>query len=153
MATERILARDQGTTLGGQMARSNTATVEAANMALIVRGDLAAVADYFSTDYVAHVTGRDLSGGHDVVRQIVRTYRRAFSEIELHVDILVTVASRVAWQRTLTAKHTGAFKGFPATGRRIVWREMVTSAFRDGRIAEEWVVTDLAEKLLLARKG
>ena len=29
---------------------------------------------------------------------------------------------------------------------------MVTSEFRDGRIDEEWVVTDLAERLLLARK-
>lgn len=135
------------------MARSKTATIEAANVALIVHGDLAAVAEYFTTDYVAHVTGQDLSGGHEVVRQVVRAYRRAFSEIDLQVDVLVKAASRVAWQRTLTAKHTGPFKGFPATGRQIVWRDMVTSAFRDGRIAEEWVVTDLAEKLLLARKG
>ncbi len=34
---------------------------------------------------------------------------------------------------------------------RISWRDMVTSEFRDGRIAEEWVATDLAERLLLAR--
>jgi hypothetical protein len=42
--------------------------------------------------------------------------------------------------------------GFPATGRPIVWRDMVTSRFQDGRIAEDWVLTDLAERLLLARK-
>lgn len=30
---------------------------------------------------------------------------------------------------------------------------MVTSRFRDGLIAEEWVVTDLAERLLLSRKN
>ena len=29
---------------------------------------------------------------------------------------------------------------------------MVTSRFRDGLIAEEWLITDLAERLLLARK-
>ena len=31
-------------------------------------------------------------------------------------------------------------------------REMVTSRFRDGLIAEDWFLTDLAERLLLARK-
>jgi len=29
---------------------------------------------------------------------------------------------------------------------------MVTSRFRDGLIAEDWLITDLAERLLLARK-
>ena len=134
------------------MARAHVATIEAANLDLIVNGNLAAVGDYFATDYVAHVTGHDFSGGHDVVKKIVRAYRHAFSEIEVNVEILVKAKNRVAWQRTVKAKQTGAFKGFPATGLAIVWRDMITSEFRDGLIAEEWVVTDLAEKLLLARK-
>lgn len=134
------------------MARSNTAMIQAANSALIVDGNLAAVGDYFATDYVAHVTGRSYSGGHEVVKGIVRTYRRAFSEISVEIDILVKARSRIAWQRTLKARHTGAFKGFPGTGLEIVWRDMAVTEFRDGLIAEEWVVTDLAEKLLLARK-
>ncbi|HRW61363.1 MAG TPA: ester cyclase, partial [Defluviicoccus sp.] len=59
---------------------------------------------------------------------------------------------RVAWQRTLRGKHLGAFKGFPPSERPLVWRDMVTSKFRNGQIAEEWIVTDLAERLLAARK-
>ena len=81
-----------------------------------------------------------------------RTYRRAFSDIEVEIEFLVKTKDRIAWQRTLRAKQTGAFKGFPATNRIIIWRDMITSEFRDGLIAEDWVVTDLAEKLLLARK-
>lgn len=30
---------------------------------------------------------------------------------------------------------------------------MITSRFEDGRIPEEWFLTDLAEQLLLERKG
>lgn len=134
------------------MARTNTAIIEAANATLIVNGNLDAVADFFASDYVAHVTGQDFSGGHEVVKKIVRAYRRAFSDIEVEIDILVKAKNRIAWQRTLRAQHTGPFKGFPATDRPIIWRDMVTTEFRDGLIAEEWVVTDLAEKLLLARK-
>lgn len=135
------------------MTLSNTATIKAANSALIVNGNLDAVGDFFATNYVAHVTGQDFSGGHEVVKKIVRAYRRSFSEIEVEIEILVKAKNRIAWQRTLKAKHTGAFKGFPATGLQIVWRDMVTTEFRDGLISEDWVVTDLAEKLLLARKS
>jgi predicted ester cyclase len=67
-------------------------------------------------------------------------------------EILAQGKDRVAWQRTVRATHQGNFKGFAATGRRITWRDMVTSRFRDGLIAEDWVMTDLAERLLLARK-
>ncbi len=134
------------------MARTNAATIEAANTALILNGNLHEVGDFFTPDYVAHVTGQDFSGGHDVVKKIVRTYRRAFSEIEVEIEILVKAKNRIAWQRTLRAIQTGAFKGFPASNRIIIWRDMITSEFCDGLIAEEWVVTDLAEKLLLARK-
>ena len=134
------------------MARTYTSIIEAANANVIVDGNLDSIADYFSPDYVAHVTGQHLTGGHVVVNQVVRAYRRAFSDIAVEVDVLVKERNRVAWQRTLTAKHTGPFKGFPATGKPIIWRDMVVSEFRDGQIAEEWVVTDLAEKLLLSRK-
>jgi predicted ester cyclase len=93
-----------------------------------------------------------MTGGHDAVRKVARMYRRAFPDTEVEVEILVESKDRVAWQRTLRATHKGNFKGFPATGRPIVWRDMVTSRFRDGLIAEDWLITDLAERLLLARK-
>jgi predicted ester cyclase len=34
----------------------------------------------------------------------------------------------------------------------VQWSDQVISEIEDGRIAEEWLVTDLAEQLLLARK-
>jgi predicted ester cyclase len=61
-------------------------------------------------------------------------------------------SDRVAWQRTLRAQQQGAFKGFPPSGRTIVWRDVITSRFRAGLIAEEWIISDLAEQLLLSRK-
>jgi len=70
----------------------------------------------------------------------------------VEVEILVEGPERISWQRTLSATHAGTYLGFPATGRKLVWRDMVTSRFRDGLIVEEWVVTDLAEQLLKARK-
>ena len=134
------------------MSRSLASKIEAANLALIANGNLDAIGEFFTPDYVAHVTNQDLTGGHEAIRTIAGMYRRAFQDLQVEVEILVKGKDRVAWQRMLQATHTGNFKGFPATGRRIVWRDMVTSRFRDGLIAEEWVITDLAERLLLGRK-
>jgi steroid delta-isomerase-like uncharacterized protein len=134
------------------MGRSLESKVEAAASAMFAMGRLDAVGEFFTPDYVAHLTDQDMAGGHGAIRQVLGLYRRAFPDLQVEVEILVKAKDRVAWQRTLRGTQRGAFKGFPATGRSVVWREMVTSRFRDGLIAEEWVITDLAEQLLLARK-
>lgn len=132
--------------------KSLSSKIIAANHTLISDGNHDAVSDFFAADYVAHVTGQDVAGGHKVVRGMLQMYQRAFPHVKVEVEILLEGPDRIAWQRTLRAKQEGAFKGFPASGREIVWRDVVTSHFRDGLIAEEWVISDLAEQLLLSRK-
>jgi steroid delta-isomerase-like uncharacterized protein len=133
------------------VSRSLASRVEAANSALLANGRVGALGEFFTPDYVAHGTDKGMTG-HGAIRRFVAMYRRAFRDIQVEVEILVKAKDRVAWQRTVRATHKGNFKGFPATGRPIVWRDMVTSRFRDGLIAEDWVISDLAERLLLARK-
>ncbi len=132
---------------------SATELLHAANAALLVEGDLAAVERTFTEDYVAHGTRGDMSGGHDGVRRFVRALRKAFTDLTVEVEVLCEDGQRVAWQRTVQGTHAGAFQGFPATGKPLVWRDMLTSRFDGERIAEEWAVSDLAEQLLRARKG
>jgi predicted ester cyclase len=134
------------------MGRSLASRIEAANAALITRGETAAIGEFFAPRYVVHVGDRDVAGGPAWIRRHLDTMRRAFADPEIEVEVLVEGKDRVAWQRTTRATHRGAFKGFPATGRRIVWRDVVTSRFHEGLIAEEWVITDLAEQLLRGRR-
>ena len=88
-----------------------------------------------------------------MVRSVLELYRGAFPDLQVEVQFFLESSDTVAWQRTMRATHTAAFKGFPSTGQPIVWREMVVSRFSNSLIVEEWVVTDLAERLLLARKS
>ena len=134
------------------MNRSLASKIKAVNSALIADGNLDAVGEFFTPDYVAHVTDEDMDLGHGGIRRVLGMYQRAFPDLQVEVEILVEGKDRVAWQRTLRGTHQGDFKGFPPSGRPIVWRDMVTSQFRDGLIAEDWFITDLAERLLLARK-
>ena len=133
------------------MAKALASRIRAANSTLLVEGDLDAIDEFFARDYVAHLTGRDMTGGHAAIRRVLIMYRRAFRDLRVDVEILVKAGDRIAWQRTLRGTHEGDFKGYPGTGRPIVWRDMVISRFRGGlmrRVGD----TDLAERLLLARK-
>jgi predicted ester cyclase len=127
------------------------ARIQEANSKLLIKGDLDAVGEFFTPDYVAHGTDQVLAG-HGGIRRFLNMLQRGFSNLQVEIDILVEGKDRIAWQRTLRGTQQGDYMGFPATGREVVWRDMVTSQFRDGMIAEDWVITDLAERLLLARK-
>lgn len=133
------------------MSRSLASKIETANTVLLANGDLDAIGEFFAPDYVAHGTDQDMAG-HGAIRRFLGMLQRAFPDLQVEVEILVKARDRVAWQRTFRATHKGDFKGFPGTGRPIVWRDMVISRFHDGLIAEDWVITELAERLLLARK-
>jgi steroid delta-isomerase-like uncharacterized protein len=133
------------------MHRSLAAKIKAANAALIDDGNVGAVDEFFAHDYIGHGTKQQIAGPA-AVRKFLNGLRRAFPDLLTEVEILVEGKDRVAWLRTLRGTHQGDYKGFPATGRPVVWRDMVVSRFRDGLIAEDWLITDLAEHLLRARK-
>jgi predicted ester cyclase len=133
------------------MSAANTAALIAdANRALFVDVDVDAIARFFAVDYVVHA-GVD-GVGHAFVERAVATLHKAFPQLRVDVVVLVESGDRIAWQRTLSGAQQGPFAGFPATGSVVTWREQVTSMVRDGKIAEEWLVSDLAEQLLRSRK-
>ena len=135
------------------MSRSLSPIIQAATTSLFEKGEMQAIGKFFSQSYVVHLTDQDYSGGHEIVQGAIAQIRKAFPDIRAEVDLLVEGGDRVAWQRTLRGTQQGAYKGFPASGRHLVWRDMVVSRFDNGLIVEEWVTTDLAERLLLSRKG
>lgn len=128
-----------------------TSSFRAATSALYIHRDLSLIGDFFSPDYVAHVTGRDVTG-HEAIRAFLGMLHQAFPDLGVDIEILVTGTDRIAWQRTFRATHTGKFLGFPPSGKPMIWRDLGTSRFHTGLIVEEWVVTDLAERFLLAKK-
>ena len=123
----------------------------AANKELLEKGDAEAAHEYFAQDYVVHITGQD-GRGVQLVKGFVSELRSAFPDLRVEVEVLAGNDDRIAWQRTNRATHQGPFRGFPASGRPLEWREVMVSRFEGDKIAEEWAVSDLAERLLLARK-
>lgn len=136
------------------MGTSAANVIREANAAYLslVNGEGDRISQFFSADYTVHLTERKMTGGRKLVRTAAAKYASAFSGLKLEVESLAEQPDRVAWLRVFRGTLTGAFYGFPASGREIVWRDMVTSRLADGLIVEEWVVSDLAERLLVSRK-
>jgi len=125
--------------------------VRSVNDALLNRGQTDLVPEFFAPDYVVHLADRDFHG-HAFIVAFVDQLRSAFPDLAVEVEVLVEDGGRVAWRRKYRGVQSGAFRGFPASGKTIEWQEMVVSRFEDGLIAEEWATTDLAEHLLLSRR-
>lgn len=131
---------------------SNTEALIKANDLLAANADLEDICSHFDKAYIAHTTGKTLSGGHKIVKGFLKGILKAFTDIEFSVEILMAEKDKVAWRRTWKAVQTGSYKGFPATNKKMKWSDMVVTRFEDGLIAEDWLLTDLAEQLLRARR-
>lgn len=121
--------------------------IRAANEALLNQGELDRVPEFFLPDYVSHGADRDFTGS-EIIVGFVRGLREAFPDLHVEIEVLVTEGNMVTWVRTHRGTHQGDYMGVPASGREIVWRSMVVTRYEEGRIAEEWGVSDLGAQLL-----
>ncbi len=118
------------------------------NEELLVKGNLAAIGEVFAADYVVHAGGKDYHG-HKFIQQFTKLLRSAVSDLRVvAVDILIQADTTIAWQRTLTGKHVGNMQGALPSGQILTWRDLVISRFEDGKIVEEWNVSELAGEML-----
>jgi predicted ester cyclase len=109
-------------------------------------GDEQAVFDFFSDDFVSHVTervnpelaaqGSDIRG-HEVAYW--KQARRAFPDMTFTVNLLVESGDLVVSNWTIEGTHTGEpFYDVPPSGERVVINGTAVLRIRDGRIVEHW---------------
>ena len=116
---------------------------------LIGQGNLEVVDTVFTDDYLAHAEDKAYKG-HEFIKRFSGQIRSAIPDLHvLKVEILVEEGNTIAWQRTLGGTHQANMMGIPPSKKKIKWNEMVVSRFEGDKIAEEWVVSELAGQLLL----
>ena len=82
--------------------------------------------------------------GTAIWRQNAEMMKRAFPDLHAHIDDIFASQDRVAVRVTFTGTHSGEFLGIPATGRSIRYVSHEIYRVADGRIAEEWLCSDMA---------
>ena len=119
---------------------------------LYLNQNLDIVNSSFSQDYKAYAELKTYKG-LSFIRQHLTKFHHCIKDIKVvKIDFLCEEDGKITWQRTLKGKHVNNMQGIPASNKMIQWQEMVVSRFEDDKIKEEWLVSDLAGKLLIALK-
>lgn len=123
--------------------------IRSANEALYEQGDLGAIEHYFSDKYIAH-SGDRSHQGHEFIKRFISQIRTSLSDLKvMKIHFLMEDGNGITWQRTLEGIHKNNLMGIPASQKKVRWSEMVVSRFEDGKICEEWLVSELAGELML----
>ena len=104
---------------------------------MCARADFEATKSLYTEEFVDHVNDREFRG-HDGIYESVSLYRRVLS------DLRIRVRDQVAEGDQVVSRWTA--EGFNR-GRHVALNGITISRIRDGRIAEDWPVSDTVSLL------
>jgi steroid delta-isomerase-like uncharacterized protein len=108
-------------------------------------GTLDGIEEVWADDCIVHA-----GGGLPEVRgalslgALLTAYRAALTDLHITTENLVAEGDKVAARFTTRGRHDGEFLDVPATGDPIKMGGFGLFRIADGRIAEEWLLDDLA---------
>jgi predicted ester cyclase len=103
------------------------------------KGNFDALDEILGPDYVVHP---EEVHGRDGLQAMVEGYRNALSGLRVTIDQQFTDGDYVATRFTIRGTHDGELMGTPPTGKDVAFTGITISRCEDGRIAEEWEITD-----------
>jgi steroid delta-isomerase-like uncharacterized protein len=110
-------------------------------------GDLSAIDELVSDDFVEHEQVPGLPAGKAGTRQLFEMFHSAFDQAAVEVDDMIAEGDKVFVLARMTGTQRGEFMGIPATGNTI--EVNVCDYFRvgNGTLIEHWGVLDAAAML------
>lgn len=131
------------------MSKSKEAQIKYACDELFEKGNLEIVETDFSPDYIAHFGEKEFHG-HSCIKRFVVQLRTAIQNINIvEVKFLAKDVNTIIWQRTLKGTHETKMQGISPSGKKVQWIEMIVTRFKNGKITEEWIASELMGELLL----
>ena len=103
------------------------------------QGNFEALDEIVAPDYVLHP---EEVRGPDGLKEMVERYRNALSGLRVTIDQQFTEGDHVATRYTIRGTHDGDLMGAAPTGKDVAFTGITISRCQDGRIVEEWEITD-----------
>jgi steroid delta-isomerase-like uncharacterized protein len=85
--------------------------------------------------------------GREAWRQGFEMMRRAFPDLQAHIEDILAAQDKVAVRVRFRGTHSGEFLGIPATSRAVEYVSHEFYRIAGGLIAEEWICSDTATML------
>ena len=103
------------------------------------KGDPNVSKDVFQDDYVRHdLRAGPADPGPAGQTKIALDFRRAFPDVDWHVDLILGDGEFVVGRWTATGNHTGPFGAMAPTGQPIAFSGVNIFRFENGKVAEIW---------------
>jgi steroid delta-isomerase-like uncharacterized protein len=101
------------------------------------------VARHVSNDFVSESdTLPSPLRGPEAVKQSVRMYVGAFSDLHFEIEQIMAAGDFVTMRWVATGTHDGELMGIPPTRKRAVTHGCTVEEFRNGKAVREWVYWD-----------
>jgi predicted ester cyclase len=111
-------------------------------------GNIELVDSIFVESYIAHDRDKKYSG-QEFVRHFIGKLRLAIPDLKIvKIEFLSQTENILTWQRTLRGTHKAKMQGIPASMKKVKWNEIVVTRFEGEKIAEDWLVSNLAFQLI-----
>lgn len=85
--------------------------------------------------------------GAQALKQVWAVLLRAFPDLHVAVEDVITEGEKVVFRNTVTGTHLGEYRGLPPTGKSVKYNEIFIFRFAGGRIAEIWGVVDVFSQM------
>ena len=126
----------------------NIATMQQAFDALN-RRDIDACVDLMTEDFIINIAEmQHPKRGVAAWRKNISILLAAFPDIKVHIEDIFSVEDKLAVRIRLTGTHKGEFLGIKATGRQIDYKSHEIYRFEEGKLAEEWICSDMLTLLM-----
>ena len=103
-------------------------------------GDFSPAEKYVHPDIVDHF---DNSRGIEAFKDVIKTFRSAFPDLQLTVINEIAEGDKVVHHWTMTATHKGEFQGIPPTGKKLTWTGITIVRIADDKIVERRANVDV----------
>jgi steroid delta-isomerase-like uncharacterized protein len=105
------------------------------------KGNVGIIDELMAPDYARHMTSGMLD--REGQKQRILGFRQAFPDIHLTVERMVAEGELVTFHLLMIGTHQGAFMNVPATGKQVKTAAIDIARFENGKVAEQWGITDL----------
>ncbi|MER6032730.1 ester cyclase [Streptomyces sp. NPDC001835] len=85
--------------------------------------------------------------GVQALKEVWTVLLRAFPDLRVVVEDVITEGDKVVCRNTVTGTHLGEYRGLAPTGRPVRYGEIFVFRLAGGRIAEIWGVVDVLAQL------
>jgi len=120
----------------------NKALIRDMEDAIFNQRDLPAIDRYISPDYVLRTAPEGTPNDRDAVRGSIAAYLDGFPDLRVEVGQLVAEGDLVVAVLTYSGTHDGELFGIAPTSKRIAVRQIAAYRIADGKVVEEWEVSD-----------